>query len=97
MSTIGSGCEICGGQGCVSHPEIDHLDTYPFLPGGRPAVPGREGFEWVPAPYPLHHETLEVIEYGIGDRVPMDIAVARGIATGPLPEPPPAEPKGRRR
>ena len=94
---VGSGCAVCGREDCATHPEIDYLDTYPFLPGGRPKVPGREGHEWVPAPEPMEHPDGGYIEFGQGDRVPMDIAIARGIAVGPLPEPEPPPPKGRRR
>lgn len=91
------GCPVCGREDCVSHPEVDYLNTYPFLPGGREKVPGREGFEWVTCTEPLLDATEDNIEYGLGDRIPMDVAVARGVCTGPLPEPAPDDPRGARR
>ena len=94
---VGSGCEVCGRADCATHPEVDYLDTYPFLPGGRPKVPGREGIEYVICREPILTLDQHHIEFGIGDRIPMDIAVERGAATGPAPEPPPIPPKGRRR
>lgn len=92
-----SGCVVCGREDCATHPEVDYLNTYPFLPGGREKVPGREGFEWVTCTQILPTADGQHIEYGLGDRIPMDVAIARGICSGPLPEPAPPAVRGTRR
>lgn len=31
----GAACQVCGG-GCTAFPDVEHTETYPFLPGGVP-------------------------------------------------------------
>lgn len=85
-------CPVCGGLDCRSFPDIGHLSTYPFLPGGRDPM---EGIEWVLAP----HRIIENgrVLYGTGDRVPLDVAKRHGIVPEDFQLPTELEPQARGR
>jgi hypothetical protein len=95
----GSGCVVCGSLTCTSHPEIDHYEDYPFLPGGRPRVPGKDKIDYVIAPHAVSGKGKDAGRkiYGAGDKVPMADAVKYGLAKGPAKEPAKPAPKGKRR
>lgn len=93
--TRGRPCRICGGN-CTAFPDLDHLSTYPFLPGGRDPLFGKQ---WIIAPHRIVADGR--VLYGTGDRVPIDDAVRYGLIDPP-DQPAPAEPikprpKGKRR
>lgn len=72
--TWGTACPVCGGTECAPAPTVDHLASYPFLPGGRDPLSTRRH---VIAPHRIvDHER---VVYGTGDRVPWDDAVKYGI------------------
>lgn len=90
-------CVVCGSETCTHAPPVDYLDTYPFMPGGRPRVPGIAGRDFVYAPHAVYDEALGRCVYGAQDPVPMADAVRYGLVPGPEPEPEQAPVKGKRR
>lgn len=91
---------MCGLESCTTHPDTDHLKTYPFLTGGRDPLAGQlAGRDFVFAPHAIYDRTagVERCVYGVGDPVPMADAVRYGLVAGPDPDPPDPEPrKGKR-
>jgi hypothetical protein len=90
-------CDLCEREDCFTHPPIDLLEDYPFLPGGRPLVEGEEGIDYVIAPHRVDDPDLRRAVYGVGDRVPMADAIKYGLVTGPEKPAPPAAPRGKRK
>jgi len=90
-------CPVCGGR-CKAFPDVDHLDSYPFLPGGRDPLAGKR---WIVAPHRIVDPVRERVVYGTGERVPYEDAVKYGLieADAPTDEPtkPTPRPKGKRR
>jgi len=69
------GCPVCGDQDChVPYPE--HVQDYPFLPGGVDPMAGKD---FVIAPHKVYDHEREVIAYGTGDRVPIEEARRLGL------------------
>lgn len=87
-------CALCESE-CFTHPPIDLIDSYPFLPGGRPLVPGDEHIDYVIAPHRVDDPELGPV-YGVGDRVPMADAIKYGLVAKPKKKIPPPPPKGKR-
>lgn len=90
-------CFLCEKEDCFTHPPIDLTEDYPFLPGGRPLVPGEEGIDYVVATSRVDDPELQRGVYAVGDRVPMADAVKYGLVDGPKKPAAKAAPRGKRK
>lgn len=89
-------CAVCGGD-CQRFPDVAHLSTYPFLPGGRDPMADKD---YVIAPHRIVDHELGRVMYGTGHRVPMADAVKYGLVDEPVEKAPAkkaARPKGKRK
>lgn len=87
LSLASQGCPVCDGD-CVGFPDVDHAESYPFLPGGHPMP------DWIPAPHRIDGDG--VVLYGIGEPVPIEEARRLGLLEEEAPaavEPGPEAPK----
>lgn len=97
----GQPCQVCGSTGCKPFPDIDHADSYPFLPGGTdPMATQIAGRDFVYATERVMDRDLGRVVYGAGDPVPMADAIKYGLVPTPpvadfAPEPENAK-RGRR-
>lgn len=76
----GGSCPVCGGHDCVQSPDVDHLASYPFLPGGRDPM---EGQDYVIATDRVHDDEHERFVYKAGDKVPIADAIKYGLIDKP--------------
>lgn len=72
----GAACPVCGGRECAPAPTVDHLASYPFLPGGIDPLSTRRH---IIAPHRIVDHDLGRVVYGTGQRVPWDDAVKYGL------------------
>jgi hypothetical protein len=86
-------CQICGGR-CLRFPDVDHLATYPFLPGGRDPMAETEHI--IASERVVDHELGRVV-YSPGDRVPLDDAIRYGLIDKPPAKKAAKRPKGKRK
>lgn len=68
-------CMVCGGD-CAAFPDLEHLSTYPFLPGGRDPM---ADIEYVITPERIVDTEMERVVYSPGARVPMADAIKYGL------------------
>lgn len=76
LSEISAGCPVCGGGNCKAFPDIQHLASYPFIPGGIDPMADKQ---WITAPHRIVDHTLGRVMYGTGDQVPIADAVKYGL------------------
>lgn len=82
------GCPVCGRGSCTHAPDVAHLISYPFLPGGRDPLAGQiAGRDFIYCTEAIYDRSpgVERCIYGVGDPIPMEKAIELGLVEKPEP------------